>query len=254
MSKFTREKYVVDGVETIVYTAGSGDPVVLFHGAGTADGFDFAEPWAQKFRVIVPYHPGFGESADEPAYTDVHDYVLHYLGLFEQLGLQTFKLVGLSFGGYLAAKFAIEHGHRLKKLVLVAPYGLAVEKYPLTDILALPPEKLLPSLVSNFEVLKNRLPASPDMDFMAARYREATTFARLMWERPLDFRLPRYLPRIKTPTLLVWGEEDKIIPVQHADVWKKGIPGAEIRIFKGAGHLVQLEKLEAVEAIASFLS
>jgi pimeloyl-ACP methyl ester carboxylesterase len=60
MSKFVRETYTVDGVKTVVHTAGNGEPVVFFHGAGTVDGFDFAEPWTEKYRVIVPYHPGFG--------------------------------------------------------------------------------------------------------------------------------------------------------------------------------------------------
>ena len=253
MAKFVREKLVVDGVETVLYIAGKGDPVVIFHGAGTVDGFDFAEPWTEKFRVIVPYHPGFGESGDEPSFTETHDYVMHYLELFDQLGLEKVSIVGLSFGAYLAAKIASEHDHRLKKLVLIAPYGMNVEKYPMTDTLAVPVDKLLPMLVSNFEVLKKRLPEKPDIDFIAARYREATTFARLMWERPFDSRLPRYLHRVKVPTLLVWGEEDKITPVQHAEVWKKGIPQAEVRIVKGAGHLVQLEKPEVVEEIARFL-
>jgi len=254
MAQFIREKLVVDGVETVLYTAGKGDPVVVLHGAGTVDGFDFAEPWTEKFRVIVPYHPGWGESADEPLFTESHDYVMHYLELFDQIGLERFNIVGLSFGAYLAAKFASEHAHRLKKLVLIAPYGMAVEGHPMADILALPAETLIPMLVSNFDVLKRRLPEKPDLDFIAARYREATTFARLMWEHPLDSRLPRYLHRVKTPTLVVWGEEDKIIPVQHAEVWKKALPNSELRVFKGAGHLVQLEKPEAVQMIADFLA
>jgi len=253
MSKFVREKQVVDGVETVLYTAGKGDPVFIFHGAGTVEGFDFAEPLAEKFRVIVPFHPGFGESRDEPTFTESHDYVMHYLELFDQLGLEKVSIVGLSFGGYLAAKLASEHSHRLKKLVLIAPYGMDVKEYPMADTLALPVEKLLPMLVSNFDVLKKRLPENPDIDFIAARYREATTFARLMWEHPFDTRLPRYLHRVKVPTLMVWGDEDKIVPVQHAEVWKRGIPQAEVRIFKGAGHLVQLEKPEAVTEIGRFL-
>ena len=80
-----------------------------------------------QFRVIVPYHPGFGESGDDPTFTETHDYVMHYLELSDQLGLEKVSIVGLSFGGYLAAKFASEHGHRLKKLVLIAPYGMDVE-------------------------------------------------------------------------------------------------------------------------------
>ena len=70
MTKFKREELTVDGVKTVVYSAGDGEPLVFFHGAGTVDGFDFAESWTDKFRVIAPYHPGFGESGDDPTFTD----------------------------------------------------------------------------------------------------------------------------------------------------------------------------------------
>ena len=83
-------------------TAGKGEPLVFWHGAGTFTGFDFAKPWAEKFRVIIPFHPGFGESGDDPAMTDPHDYVMHYLELFDVLRLDTFHLVGLSLGGNIA--------------------------------------------------------------------------------------------------------------------------------------------------------
>jgi pimeloyl-ACP methyl ester carboxylesterase len=254
MAEFVREKLTVDGVDTVVYTAGKGDPLVFFHGAGTVDGFDFTEAFASKFRVIAPYHPGFGESGDEASFNDPHDYVLHYLELFDKLGLDAFHLLGLSFGGYLAAKFACEHGHRVKKLAMVAPACLPDDKHPMADILAIPGEQLLPMLVSNFDVLKKRLPAEPDLDFVGARYREATTYARLMWEHPIDFKLPRYLHRLKMPVLLAWGAEDRIVPVQQAETWKKFIPNAQVRIFPGAGHLVQLESAEAVAALQDFLA
>ena len=87
MSKFKRETYTVDGVPTVVHSAGNGEPVVFFHGAGTVDGFDFAEPWTDRFKVIVPYHPGFCESGDDTSFTDLHDYVMHYLDLFDALRL-----------------------------------------------------------------------------------------------------------------------------------------------------------------------
>jgi pimeloyl-ACP methyl ester carboxylesterase len=254
MSTFTRETLTVDGVKTVVYTAGRGEPLVFFHGAGTIDGFDFALAWADKFKVIAPYHPGFGESGDDPTFTNMHDYVMHYLELFDVLKLDKINLVGLSLGGYLAAKFASEHGDRVKKLVLIAPAGMIDPKHPIMDILAVPGEQIPGLLVSNFDVIKKRLPEKPDLDFIGDRYREAGTVARLFWERPGDPKFMRYLHRIKMPTMIVWGEEDKIIPVQQTETWRKFLPNADIKTFKGAGHLVHLEKPEALQVIAKFLS
>ena len=253
MGKFAREAYTVNGVKTVVYTAGSGDPLVFFHGGGTVDGFDFAEAWAERFKVILPYHPGFGESDDDPTYTDLHDYVMHYLELFDALQLDRFNLVGLSFGGCLAARFASEHGHRVKKLGLIAPYGMIDPMNPALDILAVPGEQIPGLLVSNMDVILKRLPEKPDLDFIGDRYREATTLARLLWERPGDPKFMRYLHRIKMPTMIVWGDEDKIIPAGQAETWRRFIPNADIRIFRGAGHLVHLERREAVDALGSFL-
>jgi len=253
MAGFKRETHVVDGVPTVLYTAGAGEPVVFFHGAGTLDGFDFSIPWTERFRVIAPFHPGFGESGDDPSFTEPHDYVMHYLELFDALGLETFSLVGLSFGGDLAVRFAIEHGHRLRRLVLIAPSTMLDPEHPPLDILVVGGEELVPKLVSNFDVLKPRLPENPDLDFVGARYREAATFARLFWERPHDGRVARYVHRIRTPTMIVWGDRDQLVPVEQARAWKALLPDATLRLSKGAGHLVHLEDSTAVDAIGSFL-
>jgi pimeloyl-ACP methyl ester carboxylesterase len=252
MVEFKRETHTVNGVKIVVLTAGKGEPLLFLHGAGTFHGFDFAKPWAEKFRVLIPYHPGFGESDDDPAMSDLQDYVMHYLELLDALKIDKVNLVGFSLGGFIAAKFAMQHGHRVKRLALIGPAGLRDKAHPMIDVLGTPPELLPGMLVSNFEVIKKHLPEKPDLDFMADRYREATTVARLLWERPWDPKLPRYLHRIKMPTLIVWGDEDKLIPVQQAELWRKFIPSADIKVFRGAGHLVLDEKPEAAEAVARF--
>jgi len=160
--------------------------------------------------------------------------------------------VGFSLGGYLAAQFASQQRERVKTLTLVAPAGMRSAEYPTLDVLATPGEQIVGSLASNFEVLKPWLPTGPDPDFMGARYREATTLARLLWEKPWDPKFLRYLHRINVPTLIVWGDEDKLVPPQHADIWKKALPNAKVEIFKGAGHLVLDEKPEAANAVAAF--
>lgn len=254
MTNFVKETLTINGIRTVVHTAGTGDPVVLFHGAGTVDGFDFTSPWADHFRVIAPYHPGFGLSEDDPSITEHHDYVMHYLELFDALGLERFSLVGLSFGGDLAARFAVEHSHRLRKLVLIAPSTMVDPQHPPLDIVAVPGDELVPMLVSNFDHLKTRLPAEPDLDFVGDRYREATAFARIHWERPRDRKFTRYLHRIRTPTMILWGDEDRLVPVEQAETWRAHLPDVEIRIVSGAGHLVHLESPESVELIERFLS
>jgi pimeloyl-ACP methyl ester carboxylesterase len=252
---FKRETIVANGVNTIVYSAGSGEPLVFMHGAGIWHGLKFALPWAEKFRVIVPIHPGLDEADEAPGMTDIHDYVMHYLDVFDALRVDRFRLVGFSLGGWLAAKFASEHGHRVQRLVLVGPAGLRGKEQPKGDFFTLPPDQIPAMLVSNFDVIKPYLPDKlNDLDFMGARYREGGTLARLLWEHPYDTKLPRYLHRLTMPTLLVWGEEDKLLPVQAADLWKKYLPKADIQIFKGAGHLVLDEKREAVDAVQRFLS
>jgi len=237
MVDFQRETHTINGVKTVVLTAGNGEPLVFLHGAGTFHGFEFAKPWAEKFRVIIPFHPGFGESGDDPAMTDLHDYVMHYLDLFDTLGLDKVRLVGFSLGGYLAAKFAMEHAHRVHRLVLVGPAGLRDDKHPTVDVLAVPGEQIPAMLVTNFEVIRPYLPQKPDLDFMGERYREMTTVARLMWERPWDPKMPRYLHRVTMPTLLVWGARDTILPLKAGRQARAAIPGAQFRTLD-TGHVV----------------
>lgn len=252
-SAFRREELRVNGIKVVMLTAGKGEPLMFWHGGGTFHGFDFALPWAEKYKVMIPFHPGFGESGDDPTISSLHDYVLHYLELLDQLELAQVNLVGFSLGGFMAASFAIEHAHRLRKLVLVAPAGLKVPEHPTVDLFRVPPDELPGYLVANMEVLLPHLPKAPDVEFIGARYREATSVARVAWERLHDPKLPRWLHRLRLPTLLVWGEQDRLVPAGQAETWAKLIPQSTVRTFKGAGHLVLDENPAAVKAVAEFL-
>lgn len=251
---FERQTLAVNGIKTVVLTAGSGEPLVFLHGAGTFHGFDFALPWANRYKVIAPYHPGFGESGDDPEISETHDYILHYLELFDQLKLDQVRLVGFSLGGWLAAEFALEHSNRLRRLVLVAPAGLRDPEHPTADVFRIPPEELPSYLVADPKVLAPYLPKEPDVDFISARYREMTSVARVAWERPYSLKLRRWLHRVSVPTMLLWGAEDRLIPVAQAQSWARLIPGAKVEVVNGAGHLVLDEKPEAVERVAAFLA
>jgi pimeloyl-ACP methyl ester carboxylesterase len=232
----------VNGVKVVMLTAGSGQPLVFFHGAGTFHGFDFALPWAARYRVIIPYHPGWGESGDAPEMTAVHDYMLHYLEMFDQLGLDQINLVGLSMGGRFAATFAIEHGHRLRKLVLIAPAGLVVPEHPMPDLSKSPREDIFKYLVEDFSVIERHLPKGPDPAFEARQARDSASMGRMAAAGLIGPWLPRWLHRVKMPTLIVWGEKDRLIPIGQADAWAKLIPHARVLRVPGVGHLPQDEK------------
>ncbi len=251
---FTEETHIVNGVKVAMLTAGSGDPLVFWHGAGTSTGFDFALPWAERFRVMIPYHPGWGDSGDAPDLATPRDYTLHYMDLFDQLGLAQVNLVGFSMGGCFAATFAIEHGDRVRKLVLIAPAGLDVPEHPLADFSQIPPEEIPRYLVNDFSVIAKYFPPAPDAAAQAAGVREGTNFGRMLEAGLVGSWLERWLHRVKVPTMLVWGEKDRVVPVQQSDVWKRLIPQAQLLRVPNVGHIPMQEDPSVPKAIADFLS
>ena len=252
MADFREEHMSVNGIDTAVFTAGEGPPLVFFHGAGTVTGFDCMLPLAERFRLIVPHHPGFGASADDPSIDDIHDYVRHYLDLFDLLGVEELSLGGLSMGGYLAAVFGIYQAQRVSSLVVAAPIGLRHREHPTVDIFSVPDEELLGYLTEDMSVFAGHVPMPPTPEFLAERYRESTSTARLFWNRVYDLKLTKWLHRLTMPTMVLWGEADKLVPVEQAAVWAEHIPNAEVRILPGVGHLIFDESREAVDAVADF--
>jgi pimeloyl-ACP methyl ester carboxylesterase len=242
---FQSDTISVHGTKVLLRSAGSGPPLLFLHGAGTASGFEFALPWAAHHRVLIPMHPGWPGSDDDPTLTTIHDLVMHYLELIDQLGIPEVDLVGLSMGGRLAAQFTAEHRRRVRKLVLVAPAGLDVPGFPLADFSKIAPEDVLSYLTENIPLIVSRTAAPPDP-------REGVSFARLL-PSIMDTQFTRWLHRLTIPSMLVWGEQDRTTPIQQAEAWLKFAPGLQLHKVPGAGHLVLDEKPEVVEAIGQFL-
>jgi pimeloyl-ACP methyl ester carboxylesterase len=252
MPAYVEERFTIKGVETVVQIAGDGQPLVFLHGAGTVTGFDALLPLAERFKLIVPFHPGYGPSADDTTVDDIHDLRRHYLELLDELGVEEFALVGHSMGGWLAANFAIDHTERVKRLVLGAPLGLKVDEHPTQDMFTIPGEEVPSYLAADLSVFEGHVPMPPTPEFLADRYRELTSSARILWARPYDLKIHRWLHRLTMPTLLLWGDADRLIPVEQAAVWGELISGAEIKTLPGVGHLMFDESSEAVEAVAAF--
>ena len=199
MSAFSERRLELGGVEIALYEAGQGEPLLFLHGAGTATGFDCLLPLAEHFRLIVPHHPGYGASADDPAIRSVHHYERHYLDLLDRLEIGNLTLVGHSLGGWIAATLAISQGRRISELVLAAPWGLNVPEHPTVDAFSIPDAELAGYLTADLSVFAGKVPDLPTPEFLADRYRELTSTARVLWQHTYDPSLARWLHRIGSP-------------------------------------------------------
>ena len=248
---FERWVYQIGGVETVVYTIGKGAPVMYWHGGGTWHGFAWAREWKDHFKVILPYHPGFGESGDAPDIGSMDDFVMHYIELYDAMGLRSAGLVGTSFGGYMATAFAITHPRRVSKLALVAPGGIFSPDYPMGNFRALPPEKLGELFVVDQRITKEFLPDRWNERIEREGQYAGKGFGPGTTSGP---KLLKHIGRVKMPTLVIWGKEDKVLPVGLAGLWEKAIPHAAMRIVENAGHLLLDESKEARDAVRDFLA
>lgn len=252
---FARETYEVNGTRIVALTAGSGPALVFLHGTGTFPGFDMAREWARTHRVIIPFHANFGESDDNQAIATIEDHVLHYMELFDLLGLDRLALAGFSLGGWIAAEFAMRQPQRLSRLVLAAPAGLPVEQAPAPNLFAVPPPEVPAYLTHDPAVVLSYFPKQPDPGFEAQLNREMQGLARALAPSPQgNPRLAQWMHRIRMPTLLLWGEHDRLMPVAQAPHWQKRLPNCRLEYVSGAGHLLFEERPDCARLVTEFLA
>ena len=251
--------FELGGVRTVVKAIGSGPPVLALHGAATIEGHDWARGLADRFRVYLPFHPGFGESDRAPHICGMQDLVVHNLRLMDALELERPHLVGHSMGGWMAAELAIVAGRRFGRLVLNAPTGLNHEDHPMTDMSVVPPEQYPFYLAHRAEVALRYFPGGSDGpsqdEFVAAREKEGVGLTNLLRTSGMGHpNLGRWLDMIPNETLVLWGEMDRIVPASQASVWAAAISHARVLIVRDSGHFAMQEDPSCVLAIGDFLA
>lgn len=249
----------VNGLSCRVWEKGSGSPLFYLAGiAGLPRWTPFLDRLAERRRVVAPSIPGFPGALGHDRLDQPLDWVAAVLDLLEGAGLAGGDLIGASIGGTLAAEAAAMAPGLVRRLVLIAPFGLYATHFPPADLWGQKPGAL-PALVATRPELYNQLVAAPEgvaageWSITMTRANEAA--ARLLW--PLgDTRLARRLHRIRCPTLILWGAEDKVLSPAYAERLANGIKGkSTIKMIPGAGHLADLDAPGAVaEAVFEALA
>jgi pimeloyl-ACP methyl ester carboxylesterase len=239
----------VNGLAIELETFGAG-PTLLYLHAG--DGADREAPFltqlAQHFSIVLPAHPGFGDSELGSGFRAIDDLAYFYLDLLEALDLSNVLLVGSSFGGWLAAEIAVKNTSRIAGLVLAAPLGIKIddrESRGITDIFSLTPKEQSEHFHAGDGFgLANYRELPEGTLRRIARNREA--LALFGWSPTLyNPRLQAWLHRIDVPTLVLWGDGDRIVSTDYGRAFCAEIPDAELQVIAGAGHYLPYDAFAA---------
>jgi len=262
----------VNGVGVRYVRSGQGPPLVLVHGLA-ASVYSWSEVLAElakRHDVVAVDLPGFGGSEMPPDLTFAA-YPPTVLGLMDQLGLARASLVGNSMGGAAAAAIAADHPDRVERLVLIDSAGLnlapkdrpavlrLVGALPGAVLERLPVRRALTRLALPQVFFDPRLVTEERFEeYLAPLLRRGAvvSLSSLLSTPHADAaQFQALLRRIRAPTLILWGREDRWIPVAQADRFAAAIPNARLTILAGCGHLPQEERpLETAALVASFLA
>jgi pimeloyl-ACP methyl ester carboxylesterase len=247
MSVANRTDFVdVRGKKTQLMTGGSGPPLVYLHSAaGETDWTRWHDALAQQFTVYAPAHPGFALSEGLNEIEDIHDLTWHTVDLLASIGLENVPVVGFSLGAWLAVELAILRPSLVRRLVLIDAAGLHLDNAPIAELFIDDLDRLRRLIFHDADspVVAELFPTSrsdPRL-LMWLRAREAT--ARVAWNPYLhDPKLPQHLHRVACPTLLLWGDDDRLIPPAHGEYYARHIPGARLEMLRSCGHMAPFEK------------
>ena len=255
---YTIETANAGQVNLTVDEQGEGPAVLLLHGGGGPQSVaSFAELLAQRApaRVITPVHPGFGGTERPDELKTIGQLAELYLSLLEELDLREVIVIGNSLGGWIAAEMAsLGSTDRLGRVVLVDAVGIEVPGHPVVDFFSLTmPEVFERSYYepAKFAIDPTTLPPAAQQAMLGNRQALAVYAGDTSM---MDPGLTRRLGRVTVPSLVVWGESDRIADPAYGRAFADAIPDAEFELLSETGHMPQLETPEKLlAAITSFV-
>lgn len=267
----TMRDITVRGRKVQVYEAGNGDPLLYLHGVAdmhgaAADPFPFHEALAGTYRLIAPAHPGCVGSDEDDTMESIDDLVFHTQEVMDELGLDRVNIVGNCIGGWLASELAARNPERVGRLVLIGAAGLFVSGSPIGDLfMAVQPRNggiadLRSMVFADGEgaLAQSLFPdAHIDKPQGMRRYQVFRFSSRIGFKPPYFYhaKLRDRLHRFKGPAMIVWGGNDRFVPINHANAYGSALSESCVEMIDGAGHAVILEEPDVVaDKIAAFMA
>ena len=249
----------VAGVELEILRRGTGNPLLLLHGFQHIDPrLPVVDLLARDAQLIAPSHPGFGHSSRPAEFDTVYDLVHLYLALLDTLPQGPLTLMGLSFGGWLAAEIAVKAGRRIERLILVDALGIKVSGRETPDILDVFNAHPQDVIARSWHDPQTFAPRYDDMedDELVTRARNWEALARYGFDPYMyNPQLKRWLSSIKARTLVLWGASDGVVKPAYGEAYARLIPGARFESIANAGHHPEIEQPEALAArVQAFLN
>jgi pimeloyl-ACP methyl ester carboxylesterase len=234
-------------IELTVATGGTGRPVLLLHGgAGPPSVAGFAQLLVDRHpaQVYTPTHPGFGGTPRPDWLTTIPRLAEVYARLLDQLDLDGVTMVGNSVGGWIASELALRDSRRIRSMVLIDAVGIVVEGHPVADVFSLSLDDL--SKLSYHDPVKFRIDPTKISEQQRAGMAANRAALAVYGGQPStpDPTLRARLHEVRVPTLVLWGDSDRVVDPEYGRAYAAAIPHAVFRLLPNTDHIPQIETPE----------
>jgi len=246
------ERVEIQGLKLELIVKGAGSPLLFLHGMDGVEGCSrIIDLLARDFTVYAPSHPGFGGSELPRAFSTIDDLAYFYLDLLDHFDLRGVTVVGFSLGGWIAAEILVKDTSRVSRLVLGAPLGLRTAEgrvRQVADIFMLHPKEVAAAMQLTPTADNVPLAELPESSLERIA-RNAEAVCLFGWSPYLyNPKLHLRLHRIRVPTVLLWGEQDRLAPLDYAKSFVAGLGQARLETLEACGHRIYVDRPEAAAA------
>ena len=261
MPEWKEHTLPVGGSSLTVVQGGTGKPVLVLHEElGDPGWLRWHSELSRSRTVMIPQHPGFGKSPQVKWIRNIRDLACFYARLIREQGFTPIDVIGFSLGGWIAAEMAVNDAKQFRRMALVGATGIKPPEGETADLFTVTARTYLNSSVNDIkgtaEFAKLYGGEHTPEQYEAWEDARAET-ARIAWQ-PYMFNpsLPQLLEGVAgLPILLIWGKQDRVVPVSAGEAYHKSLAGSELLVLDRCGHRPEIEKqAEFSERLQRFLA